>query len=102
MRNHSEVNHTYYTEIGGAELNLSVSGSLPHLTVQRQYQESGQNIEAQVFRNVCYQNGIIHSDSLIGWYVSEGLLLLEKQTNVSGIPQDMWVFYPAAAEEGME
>ncbi|MGF1688027.1 hypothetical protein L4C36_15250 [Photobacterium japonica] len=92
--NKQDVNHTYYTEIGGAEIHLSVNGVLPYLTVQRQYQEAGQVVEAQVFRNVCYQDGMILAEDLLGRYVSNGLLLLEMQANTSGIPQDMWVFYP--------
>lgn len=83
----------YETEIGGATLSLSITHSGNDWRIQRTYREPGTQSRRRTYSATCHPDGLLMGDSLKGMLVQEGLLIEESQSDVEGIPNNMWVLY---------
>ena len=89
----SGLEGSYSTEIGGAIISISIGMTPNGKFIARTYQEPGIPDRIHRYNPVCEGNGLLSSKNLKGVLVEGGVLLLECETNVEGIPENLWIFY---------
>lgn len=82
----------YSTEIGGSTLALSLDLTSDYLTIVRTFKEPGQSVHAKTY-NICILEENLSSDQLRIRVVNNGVLILETEPGVEGIPNDLWILY---------
>ncbi|MCP4326430.1 MAG: hypothetical protein GY787_32275 [Alteromonadales bacterium] len=84
---------SYSAELGGATLTFLVTSDSKSTDIVRTFQEPGEPNHNNVYKSVCIYNDTIQAQNFIGKIVDDGVLLLEKEPNVDGIPVDLWILY---------
>lgn len=83
---------SYSAEVGGATLALSLNITPDYLTITRIFKEPGQSANAKTY-NVCISEEKFSSDKLRIRVVNNGVLILETEPGIDGIPNDLWISY---------
>lgn len=83
----------YMAEMGGAILTIEVTQSNNIVSFIRTYQEPGRPEKVHEYSPVCLAEERLSADKLKGKLVKGGVLILEEQSGLGGIPAIMWVFY---------
>jgi len=91
--NNASLGKSYSAELGGASISLIIKGGSSHTTITRTFQEPGVPAHSREYKSVCIFGGTLNAPDLVGKIINEGLLLLEQESNVDGIPTELWVFY---------
>lgn len=91
--NSGNLGKSYSADLGGASLSLTIKDGGSHTAITRTFQEPGVPAQIKEYKSVCISSETLVAPHLVGKIINEGLLLLEKKSNVDGIPTDLWVFY---------
>lgn len=91
--NNGSLGKSYLAELGGATISLIIKGGGSHTAITRTFQEPGVPAHTREYKSVCISGETLSAPHLVGKIINEGLLLLEKKSNVDGIPTELWVFY---------
>lgn len=91
-QNHEQLSKRYSTEIGGATLVLSLDFAPDYQTIIRTFKVPGQPDNAKTY-NLCASEEDFSSDKLRLKVVKDGVLLLEADPGIEGIPNDLWILY---------
>jgi len=91
--NNVSLGKSYSTELGGASISLTIKNGGTHTAITRTFQEPGVPAHIREYKSVCISGKTLSAPHLVGKIINEGLLLLEKEANVDGIPTELWVFY---------
>lgn len=89
----SALEGAYHTDIGGAVLTIHIIQTEKGRTLKRIFMEPGKPEDAHDYFPVCISDGRLSADKLKGKIVEDGLLILEEQPDVEGIPDNLWIFY---------
>ena len=87
-----QLSKSYSAEVGGASLVLSLDVTPEYLTITRTFNEPSQVVHTKTY-NVCKSGAILGSDKAHIRFVNNGILLLETESGVDGIPNDFWILY---------
>ena len=82
----------YSAETGGAALELSLDLTSEYLTIIRSFKEPGQAVNTKTYI-ICNSEEELSSDELHIRVVDNGVLMLETEPGVDGIPDDLWILY---------
>jgi hypothetical protein len=91
-KNKEQFSKSYSAEIGGAALELSLDLSSEYLTVIRIFMESGEAVNTKTYI-ICNSEEELSSDELHIRVVDNGVLMLETEPGVDGIPDNLWILY---------
>lgn len=91
-KSQEQLSKTYSAEIGGAKLALSLDVHSEYLSIIRTFNEPSQVVNTRTY-NVCNTEDRLGSDQLHIRVVNNGLLVLETESKVDGIPDDLWILY---------
>ena len=91
-KNKEQFSKSYSAEIGGAALELSLDLSSEYLTVIRIFMELGQAVNTKTYI-ICNSEEELSSDELHIRVVDNGVLMLETEPGVDGIPDNLWILY---------
>jgi hypothetical protein len=87
-----QFSKSYFAEIGGAALELSLDFTSEYLTVIRIFIEPGQAVNTKTYI-ICNSEEELSSVELHIRVVDNGVLMLETEPGVDGIPDDLWILY---------
>lgn len=87
-----QLSKSYFAEIGGAALALSLDLTSESLTIIRTFNEPGQAVNTKTYI-ICNSEEELSSDDLHIRVVNNGVLILETEPSVDGIPDDLWILY---------
>ena len=88
-----EKGRTYMTEIGGATLLIDVRQQGKIVNINRHYLSGNGQSTTEHYQHACESGGHFYADQFTGIYLDNGLLFLEQESSVQGIPENMWVYY---------
>ena len=86
-----QLSKSYSAEVGGAALELSLNLTSEYLTVIRSFNEPGQAVNTKTY--IICNSEEFSSDKLHIRVVGNGILMLETEPSVDGIPDDLWILY---------
>ena len=87
-----QFSKSYSAETGGAALELSLDLTSEYLTIIRSFNEPGQTVNSKTYI-ICNSEEGFSSDELYIRVVNNGVLMLETEPGVDGIPDDLWILY---------
>ena len=87
-----QLSKSYSAEVGGAALELSLDLTSEYLTVIRSFNEPGQAVNTKTYI-ICNLEEGLSSDELYIRVVNDGVLMLETEPGIDGIPDDLWILY---------
>jgi len=87
-----QLSKSYSAETGGAALELSLVLTSEYLTIIRSFNEPGQAVNTKTYI-ICNSEEGLSSDELYIRVVNNGVLMLETEPGVDGIPDDLWILY---------
>ena len=87
-----QLSKSYSAETGGAALELSLDLTSEYLTIIRSFKEPGQAVNTKAYI-ICNSEEELSSDELHIRVVDNGVLMLETEPGVDGIPDDLWILY---------
>ena len=87
-----QLSKSYSAETGGAALELSLDLTSEYLTIIRSFNEPGQAVNTKTYI-ICHSEDKFSSDELHIRVVNNGILVLETESSVDGIPDDLWILY---------
>lgn len=87
-----QLSKSYSAETGGPVLELSLDLSSEYLTIIRSFNEPGQAVNTKTYI-ICKSEDEFSSDELHIRVVNNGILVLETEPSVDGIPDDIWILY---------
>ncbi len=83
----------YVAEMGGAILEIRITTSANKKMVTRIFQEPDEAENIRKFSPLCQKNEFIRAGNMYGKLVEAGILILEKNSEHSTIPDDLWIYY---------
>ena len=83
----------YVAEMGGANLSINIESKAQSLKIIRVFQEPGLPAESKSYEIKYQDKAFIENNTLLALPIKSGVLILEKNSESSGIPMDMWVLY---------
>ena len=86
-----QLSKNYSAEVGGAALELSLDLTSEYLTIIRSFNEPGQAVNTKTY--IICNSEEFSSDKLHIRVVGNGILMLETEPSVDGIPDDLWILY---------
>jgi hypothetical protein len=87
-----QLSKSYSAETGGAALELSLDLTSEYLTIIRSFNEPGQSVNTKTYI-ICNSEEELSSNELHIRVVNNGILMLENDSSVDGIPNNLWVLY---------
>lgn len=86
---------SYASEMGGANLSLTIIDETKLSFIKRTFQEPGEHQITSDFYPLCQREATFLAGGMKGYVVENGLLVLEPETKVKSMLSDLWVFYKA-------
>lgn len=77
----------YLGETGGASLGAMINTNF----AERQFNEPGSEAHNRTFQPICIDGPYLSAEGLVVRRVTEGVLWLERDSGVEGLPADMWL-----------
>ncbi len=77
----------YQGETGGATLGTMINTDF----VVRQFEEPGSEPHNRTFQPICIKGPYLFAKGLVARRVTKGVLWLERDSGVEGLPADMWL-----------
>ena len=90
-KSNEKLSNSYSAEIGGASLVLSMDLTPEYLTIIRTFSEPGKAVNTKTY--IISNSEEPSSDELHIRVVNNGILMLETESVVDGIPDEFWILY---------
>ncbi|WP_027328733.1 hypothetical protein [Marinimicrobium agarilyticum] len=82
----------YYSEMGGAEIVVSVEADENAYRVTRTFSEPTLPSESETFTLSCLKDGTAYGSDVVARFVEGGILWLETNPTNESLPSDLWIY----------
>lgn len=89
----TNLGKNYSGEMGGAAFDIEIINRKAQQVIIRTFKVPGDLNKTREYSPLCQHNEFFSAGKLLGKRVEGGILVLEKRSNVSGIPADLWIYY---------
>lgn len=82
----------YYSEMGGAEIVISVEAGENAYRATRTFSEPTLTPESETFTLSCLKDGTAYGSDVVARFVEGGLLWLETDPTNESLPSELWIY----------